>query len=122
MSKLCIRSIRATRIGQKLAPPVGSYAHYNRLFDDYREILHLESDTILTRKEYLLDHEYRLVPKPPTPSKLTGLRNIVSHYYGTSDDESPSSPQYSPIKYDSSDSSDDSDDNDESDETASENE
>ena len=125
MSKLCIRSIRATRIGQKLAPPVGSYAHYNRLFDDYREILHLESDTILTRKEYLLDHEYRLVPKPPTPPKLTGLRNIVSHYYGTSDDdESPSSPQYSPIQSDSFDSSDDSDsdDNDESDETASENE
>ena len=123
MSKLCIRSIRATRIGQKLASPVGCYAHYNKLFDDYREILHLESDTILTRREYLLDHEYRLVPKPPTPPKLTGLRNIVSHYYGTSDDEeSPSSPQYSPINYDSSDSSDDSDDNDASDETASENE
>ncbi len=125
ISKLCIRSIRATRIGQKLAPPVGPYAHYNRLFDDYREILHLESDTILTRREYLLDHEYRLVPKPPTPPKLTGLRNIVNHYYGTSDDEkSPSSPQYSPIKSDSSDDSDDNDESDssDSDETDSENE
>ena len=117
MSKLCIRSIRATRIGQKLAPPVGYYAHYNRLFEDYREILQLESDSILTRREYLLDHEYRLVPKPPTPPKVTGLRNIVNHYFGESDDDaSPSSPQYSPIKSDSSDS-DESEDNEESDDS-----
>ena len=105
ISTLCTRSIRATRHGQRLAPKVGPYAHYNRLFDDYREILQLESDSILTRREYLLDHEYRLVPKPPTPPKVTGLRNIVHHYFGESDDEaSPSSPQYSPITSDSSDS------------------
>jgi hypothetical protein len=115
ISTLCTRSIRATRHGQRLAPKVGPYAHYNRLFEDYREILQLESDSILTRREYLLDHEYRLVPKPPTPPKVTGLRNIVNHYFGESDDEaSPSSPQYSPIKSDSSDS-DESEDNEDSD-------
>jgi hypothetical protein len=92
ISKLCNRSIRATRYGQRLAPKVGPYAHYNRLFDDFCEILQLESDKILTQKEYLL---YRLVPKPPTPPKITGLRNIVNHYYGESEyDESNSSPQY----------------------------
>ena len=117
ISTLCTRSIRATRHGQRLAPKVGPYAHYNRLFEDYREILQLESDSILTRREYLLDHEYRLVPKPPTPPKVTGLRNIVHHYFGESDDEaSPSSPQYSPIKSDSSDS-DESEDNEESDDS-----
>ena len=120
ISTLCTRSIRATRLGQRLAPKVGPYAHYNRLFDDYREILQLESDSILTRREYLLDHEYRLVPKPPTPPKVTGLRNIVNHYFGESDDEdSPNSPQYSPIKSDSSESEDneesDSSDSDETD-------
>ncbi len=122
ISKLCVRSIRATRHGQQLAPKVGPYAHYYRLFDDFCEILQLERDTILTQKEYLLDHEYRLVPKPPTPPKVTGLRNIVNHYFGESDDEaSPSSPQYSPIKSDSSDS-DESEDNEESDNTDSEDE
>jgi hypothetical protein len=48
ISKLCTRSIRATRHGQRLAPKV----------DDFCEILQLESDRILTQKEYLLDHEY----------------------------------------------------------------
>ena len=116
ISTLCVRSIRATRHGQKLAPKVRPYAHYYRLFDDFCEILQLERDTILTQKEYLLDHEYRLVLKPPTPPKVTGLRNIVNHYYGESDDEdSPTSPQYSPIKSDSSDTSDESEDNEESD-------
>ena len=79
----------------------------------------LESEKILTQREYLLDHEYRLVPKPPTPPKLTGLRNIVNHYYGESDDDaSTSSPQYSPLKYsDSSESDDNKSDNSDSDET-----
>jgi hypothetical protein len=105
ISKLCNRSIRATRHGQRLAPKVGPYAHYDRLFDDFCEILQLESDRILTQKEYLLDHEYRLVPKPPTPPKIIGLRNIVNYYSGESKDEAyNSSPQYSPFKnYDSSD-------------------
>ena len=105
ISKLCTRSIRATRHGQRLAPKVGPYAHYNRLFDDFCEILQLERDTILTQKEYLLDHEYRLVPKPPTPPKITGLRNLVNYYSGESDDEVYNrSPQYSPCNnYDSSD-------------------
>ncbi len=116
ISTLCIHTIRATRHGQKLAPKVGPFAHYYRLFDDFCEILQLERDTILTQKEYLLDHEYRLVPKPPTPPKVTGLRNIVNHYFGESDDEaSPSSPQYSPIKSDCSNTSDESEDNEESD-------
>jgi hypothetical protein len=101
ISTLCTRSIKATRHGQTLAPKIGPYAHYYRLFDDFCEILQLESDRILTQKEYLLDHKYRLVPKPPTPPKTTGLRNIVNHYFGESDDEaSPSSPQYSPNKSD----------------------
>jgi hypothetical protein len=108
ISKLCTRSIRH---GQRLAPKVGPYAHYNRLFDDFCEILQLESDRILTQKEYLLDHEYRLVPKPPIPPKITGLRNIVNHYYGESEDEaSNSSPQYSPLKHSDSSDSDTSDD------------
>jgi hypothetical protein len=134
ISTLCVRSIHATRHGQKLAPKVGPYAHYYRLFEDFCEILQLERDTILTQKEYLLDHEYRLVPKPPTPPKLTGLRNIVNHFCGESEDEaSPSSPQYSPISHsdssdrDTSDDSSESEDNEESDssdsdETDSENE
>ena len=115
ISKLCNRSIRATRHGQRLAPKVGPYAHYYRLFDDFCEILQLESDRILTQKEYLLDHEYRLVPKPPTPPKIIGLRNIVNYYSGESDDEAyNSSSQYSPFKnYDSSDN-DTSDDSSES--------
>jgi hypothetical protein len=115
ISTLCTRSIKATRHGQTLAPKIGPYAHYYRLFDDFCEILKLESDRILTQKEYLLDHEYRLVPKPPTPPIVTGLRNIVNHYFGESDDEaSPSSPQYSTIKSDSSnnDTSDESDSSD----------
>jgi hypothetical protein len=115
ISKLCTRSIRATRHGQRLAPKVGPYAHYYRLFDDFCEILQLESARILTQKEYLLDHEYRLVPKPPTPPKIIGLRNIVNYYSGESDDEAyNSSPQYLPFKnYDSSDN-DTSDDSSES--------
>ena len=116
IATLCTRSIRATKHGQQLAPKIGPYAHYYRLFDDFREILQLENDSILTQKEYLLDHEYRLVPKPPKPPKMTGLRNIVNHYYDESDDEeSPSSPQFSPINSDSSDTSDESEDNEESD-------
>jgi hypothetical protein len=54
ISTLCTRSIRATRHEQKLAPKVGPYDHYYRLFDDFCEILQLESDRILTQKEYLL--------------------------------------------------------------------
>ena len=57
-----------------------------------------------------------------TPPKMTGLRNIVNHFYGESEDEaSPSSPQYSPISHsdlsdrDTSDDSSESEDNEESD-------
>jgi hypothetical protein len=57
ISKLCTRSIRATRHGQRLTQKVGPYAHYNRLFDDFCEILQLESDKMLTQREYLLDHD-----------------------------------------------------------------
>jgi hypothetical protein len=102
ITKLCARSIRATRHGQRIAPKVGPYAHYYRLFDDFCEILQLESDRILTQKEYLLDHEYRLVPKPPTPPKITGIRNIVNYYSGESDEEDTSDDSYG--KPDSSDS------------------
>jgi hypothetical protein len=125
ISKLCTRSIRATRHGQRLAPKVGPYAHYYRLFDDFCEILQLESDRILTQKEYLLDHEYRLVPKPPTPPKIIGLRNIVNYYSGESDNEAyNSSPQYSPCKYYDSDNdtSDDGEPNHSDSETDSDNE
>jgi hypothetical protein len=110
-----LNRISKTRHGQRLAPKVGPYAHYYRRFDDFCEILQLESDRILTQKEYLLDHEYRIVPKPPTPPKITGLRNIVNYYSGESDDEAyNSSSQYSPFKnYDSSDN-DTSDDSSES--------
>jgi hypothetical protein len=74
ISKLCTRSIRATRHGQRLAPKVGPYAHYYRLFDDFCEILQLESDRILTQKEYLLDHEYRVSPCPETSNTTENHR------------------------------------------------
>jgi hypothetical protein len=80
ISTICTRSIRACRHGQNLAPKVGPLSHYYRLFEDFGEILHLESDKILTLKEYLLDHEYRLVITPPKPPKVTGLRNLLQHY------------------------------------------
>jgi hypothetical protein len=52
ISTLCTRSIRATRHVQNLvAPKVGPLSHYYRLFEDFCEILHLESDKILTLKE-----------------------------------------------------------------------
>jgi hypothetical protein len=53
---ICTRSIRACRHGQNLAPKVGPLSHYYRLFEDFGEILHLESDKILTLKEYLPNH------------------------------------------------------------------
>ena len=110
ISTICTRSIRACRHGQNLAPKVGPLSHYYRLFEDFGEILHLESDKILTLKEYLLDHEYRLVITPPKPPKITGLRNLLQHYSDESEDEtSPSTPRYSPRRAsDDSDTSDDS--------------
>jgi hypothetical protein len=48
ISTICTRSIRACRHGQNLAPKVGPLSHYYRLFEDFGEILHLESDKILT--------------------------------------------------------------------------
>jgi hypothetical protein len=113
ISTICTRSIRACRHGQNLAPKVGPLSHYYRLFEDFGEILHLESDKILTLKEYLLDHEYRLVITPPKPPKVTGLRNLLQHYSDESEDEtSPSTPRYSPRRASESDDSNTSDDSD----------
>ncbi len=113
ISTLCTRSIRASRHGQNLAPKIGPLSHYYRLFEDFSEILHLESDKILTLKDYLLDHEYRLVLTPPKPPKVTGLRNILQHYSNESEDEaSPSTSRYSPRKETDSSDSDTSDDSD----------
>jgi hypothetical protein len=57
---------------------------------------------ILTLKEYLLDHEYRLVITPPKPPKVTSLRNILQHYSDESEDEtSPNSPVFTRASDDS---------------------
>jgi hypothetical protein len=116
ISTICTRSIRASRHGQNLAPKVGLLSHYYRLFEDFCEILHLESDKILTLKEYLLDHEYRLVLKPPIPPKVKGLRKFLQHYDSDSEDDLPNNThQNSPKPYTDSSDSNTSDDSSESD-------
>ena len=112
ISTICTRSIRASRHGQNLAPKVGPLSHYYRLFEDFCEILHLESDKILTLKEYLLDHEYRLVLKPPLPPKVTGLRKFLQHCDSDSEDDAPNTSPHHDTDRSESDTSDDSSDSD----------
>jgi hypothetical protein len=109
-----------------LAPRVGPYAYYYRLLEDFYEIIQMEYDKLLTQKEYLNDHKYRLiiVPDPPDTPRYTnhalyvvpirhaatdtsedydsdvsqkGLRNTLAQFRTSSDDEdSDASPKFSP--------------------------
>jgi hypothetical protein len=104
----------------------------------------MEYDKLLTQKEYLNDHKYRLiiVPDPPDEPRYTnnalyavptrhaatdtsgydsdvsqkGLRNILAKFRTSSDDEdSDASPKYSPTgQCDSSDNESDSESDSES--------
>jgi hypothetical protein len=67
MNTLCARTSVTARSGQHLAPRVGPYAYYYRLFEDFYENIQMECDKLLTQKEYLNDHKFRLiiVPDPP---------------------------------------------------------
>jgi hypothetical protein len=75
MKNLSTRASVTARIGQNLAPRVGPYAYYRyyRLFEDFYEIIQMEYDKLLTQKEYLNDHKFRLiiVPAPPTEPRYT---------------------------------------------------
>jgi hypothetical protein len=68
MDTLCTRACHNAQSGQQLAPRVGLYAYYYRLFEDFIEIIQLEYDKLLTQKEYLQEHQHRLmlVPEPPS--------------------------------------------------------
>jgi hypothetical protein len=86
MDTLCTRASRTARSGQQLAPRVGPYAYYYRLFDDFFEIIQMEYDKLLSQKEYLQDHQYRLmlVPEPPeTPQYNNNALHVVpcSYFY-----------------------------------------
>jgi hypothetical protein len=126
METLCTRANVTARSGQHLAPRVGPYAYYYRLFEDFYEILQMEYDKLLTHKEYLNDHKYRLilVPEPPDTPRYTNhalyavptrhaatdtsedydsdviqkvLRNILAQFCTSSDaEDSDASPKYSP--------------------------
>jgi hypothetical protein len=124
MKNLSTRASVTARSGQNLAPRVGPYAYYYRLFEDFYEIIQMEYDKILTQEEYLNDQKYRLimVPPPPDTPRYTnnatyavptrpaatsedydsdvsqkGLRNILAQFRTSSEeDDSDEGPKYSP--------------------------
>jgi hypothetical protein len=73
MKNLSTRASVTARTGQNLAPRVGPYAYYCRLFEDFYEIIQMEYDKLLTQEEYLNDHKFRLiiVPDPPAEPRYT---------------------------------------------------
>ncbi len=126
MDTLCARASVTARSGQHLAPRVGPYAYYYRLFEDFYEIIQMEYDKLLTQKEYLNDQKFSLiiVPDPPNEPRYTnnalyavptrhaatdtsedydsdvsekGLRNILAQFRTSSEeDDSDDGPKYSP--------------------------
>jgi hypothetical protein len=125
MKNLSTRASVTARTGQNLAPRVGPYAYYYRLFEDFYEIIQMEYDKLLTQAEYLNDHKYRLITIPPPPdtprytnnalyavptrhattdtsedydsdTSQKGLRNILAQFRTSDDDDSDASPKYSP--------------------------
>jgi hypothetical protein len=145
MKNLSTRASVTARTGQNLAPRVGPYAYYYRLFEDFYEIIQMEYDKLLTQAEYLNDHKYRLITIPPPPdtprytnnalyavptrhattdtsedydsdTSQKGLRNILAQFHTSDDDDSDASPKYSPTgQCDSSINESDSDSDSESD-------
>jgi hypothetical protein len=140
MKHLSTRASVTARTGQNLAPRVGPYAYYYRLFEDFYEIVQMEYDKLLTQEEYLNDHKFRLiiVPDPPAEPRYTnnalyvvparatdtseeydsdvsqkGLRNILVNFRTSSEEEdSDEGPKYSPTGqcYSSDNESDDASD------------
>jgi hypothetical protein len=126
MKNLSTRASVTARTGQNLAPRVGPYAYYYRLFEDFYEIIQMEYDKLLTQEEYLNDQKFRLIilPDPPTEPRYNnnalyavptchaatdtsedydsdvsqkGLRNILAQFRTSSEeDDSDEGPKYSP--------------------------
>ena len=98
MDTLCTRACRTARSGQQLAPRVGPYAYYYRLFEDFFEIVQLEYDKLLTQKEYLQEHQHRLmvVPEPPPPRYTNNLLHVTPTRHASTSTEGSSDVSQTP--------------------------
>jgi hypothetical protein len=73
MDTLCARACRTARSGQQLAPRVGPYAYYYRMFEDFFEIIQLEYDKLLTQNRLMV------VPEPPPPPYTNNSLHVIRH-------------------------------------------